>query len=78
MSQSDSQQDLGSIRDEISHGAEGIVEDFIYLGELCRYKVKISDDHFLAISLSSDVDIKNFRRGDNVRVGWKWLDPVGL
>ena len=55
---------------------DGVIEEEVYLGEVRRYKVRIADEQFLVIKISSGMDIENYRRNDRVKVGWKWRDAI--
>jgi spermidine/putrescine ABC transporter ATP-binding subunit len=48
----------------------GSVEDVIYVGEIRRYRIRISDEQVVDLrqQISSGVDV--FKKGDNVSIGW--------
>ncbi|MBW2056520.1 MAG: ABC transporter ATP-binding protein [Deltaproteobacteria bacterium] len=55
---------------------EGIIEEEIYLGEIRRYKVKTVEGQVLSLKISNMTGIEHHRRGDRVRVGWRWTDGI--
>jgi spermidine/putrescine ABC transporter ATP-binding subunit len=55
---------------------EGVIEEEIYLGEIRRYKVKIFEGQVLSIKISSAPEAEAYKRGNRVRVGWKWGDGI--
>jgi spermidine/putrescine ABC transporter ATP-binding subunit len=57
---------------------DGIISEHIYIGDLDRYEVKISDDRILTVKYSNrtrtrDVDVV-YNRDKPVKVGWKWQE----
>ena len=55
---------------------EGVIEEEIYLGEIRRYKVKISEGQVLSLKISNATEVERHRRGNRVTAGWKWSDGI--
>lgn len=55
---------------------EGVIEEVIYMGEVRRYKLRISENVHLSIKISSGMDVGGLQRGDRVNVGWKCRDTI--
>jgi len=53
---------------------EGTVDEEIYLGEIHRYRVRISATQTLSMKISNRAEGERWRRGDRVTVNWKWGD----
>ncbi len=53
---------------------DGEVEEFIYLGDLRHYEVKISDRNVFLIQIASKPGVEYWKRGRKVKLGWKWDD----
>lgn len=55
---------------------DGVVSAHIYIGDLDRYEVKISDDQTLTVKYSNRTRTKDadeiFARNQPVKIGWKW------
>lgn len=58
---------------------DSVIEEEIYIGELSRYEVRISDNQMMSIKYSNrsartqkDLDI--YHRGNRVKIGWNWRD----
>jgi spermidine/putrescine ABC transporter ATP-binding subunit len=54
--------------------AEGEIEEFIYLGDMHHYQVRISDREVLLIQIPSIPGVSHWKRGRRVKVGWKRED----
>ncbi len=53
---------------------DGTIEEEIYLGEIHRYRVKVSATQVLSVKVSNRVESERCNRGDRVTVSWKWSD----
>ena len=53
---------------------EGVIEEEIYLGEIRKYSVRISDKKTLSIKLSRGAETGQYKRRDKVSIGWKLSD----
>jgi spermidine/putrescine ABC transporter ATP-binding subunit len=53
---------------------DGIIEEDIYLGEIHRYKVRISPGQVLSLKISNKWERERHRKGDHVRLKWEWSD----
>ena len=58
---------------------DSVIEEEIYIGELSRYEVRISDNQVISIKYSNrtartqkDLDI--YHRGNRVKIAWNWRD----
>ena len=50
---------------------DGEIEEFIYLGDMRHYQVRISEQEVLLIQIPSIPGVEFWKRGKKVRVGWK-------
>jgi len=53
---------------------DGIVEEFIYLGDLRHYEVSVSKNDLFLIQIPSRPGIERWQRGSHIKLGWKWED----
>ncbi|MEW5817879.1 MAG: TOBE domain-containing protein, partial [Spirochaetota bacterium] len=53
---------------------DGVVKEFIYLGDLRHYEVAISQSDLFLIQIASIPGVEHWKRGRKVKVGWKWDD----
>jgi ABC-type Fe3+/spermidine/putrescine transport system ATPase subunit len=53
---------------------EGVIEEEIYLGEIRKYKIRISQTQVLSVKVKMGVESERFKRRSKVKVGWKWSD----
>ncbi len=53
---------------------DGIIEEEIYLGDIHRYKVRISPGQVLSLKISNKAERERHRKGDHVRLKWEWSD----
>jgi len=50
------------------------IDEEIYLGDIHRYKVRISSVQALSLKISGKAEAGRPKRGDTVKIGWKWSD----
>jgi len=53
---------------------EGLVEERIYVGEIVRYRIKISENQTIDLKQQISHGVKPFNKGDRVCVGWSLED----
>lgn len=53
---------------------DGEVEEFIYLGDMRHYQVRISEQEVLLIQIPSIPGVETWKRGRKVKLGWKVED----
>jgi putative spermidine/putrescine transport system ATP-binding protein len=58
---------------------DSVIEEEIYIGELSRYEVRISDNQVMSMKHSNRTartqkDHELYHRGNRVKVGWNWRD----
>ena len=53
---------------------DGTVEELIYIGDIMRYRIRVSDDQTLDLKQQISHGVKAFKRGDRVAVGWSPAD----
>jgi putative spermidine/putrescine transport system ATP-binding protein len=53
---------------------EGEIEEFIYLGDIRHYQVRISEREVLLVQVPSISGVGHWKRGRKVKVGWKLED----
>jgi len=63
----------GSLLDNCNN-MEGVIEEEIYLGEIRKYKVRISKTQVLSIKVTMGAESERIKRRSKVKVGWKWSD----
>ena len=49
---------------------KGVVEELIYIGEIIRYRIRISKDQILDLKQQISYGITAFHKGDHVLIGW--------
>jgi putative spermidine/putrescine transport system ATP-binding protein len=59
---------------ENCNSMEGVIEEEIYLGEIRKYKIRISQTQVLSVKVKMGVESERFKRRSKVKVGWKWSD----
>jgi ABC-type Fe3+/spermidine/putrescine transport system ATPase subunit len=52
----------------------GTIDEEIYLGDIHRYKVRISPVQIFSLKISNKTEAGRHKRGDTVKIGWKWSD----
>lgn len=70
-------------KDEENHCFyDAVVEDIIYLGDITRYYVRLTDvpqnvqEGVVVIKVQNRVGGKQYRRGENVKIGWNEMDAT--
>jgi putative spermidine/putrescine transport system ATP-binding protein len=53
---------------------QGTVEELIYIGDIMRYRIRVSDHQTLDLKQQISHGVKAFGRGDRVAVGWSPAD----
>lgn len=53
---------------------EGVVEELIYIGEMMRYRIRISEGKTVDLKQQISHGVKAFKKGDRVSVGWSLED----
>lgn len=53
---------------------EGVVEEVIYIGEMMRYRIRISEGKTVDLKQQISHGVKAFKKGDRVSVGWSLED----
>jgi len=53
---------------------EGVVEELIYIGEIMRYHIRISEEQTVDLKQQISHGVKAFKKGDRVSVGWSLED----
>ena len=49
---------------------KGVVEELIYVGEIIRYRIRISKEQILDLKQQISYGITAFHKGDHVLIGW--------
>jgi ABC-type Fe3+/spermidine/putrescine transport system ATPase subunit len=49
---------------------KGVVEERIYIGEIIRYRIRISKEQLLDLNQQISYGVTAFDKGDHVRIGW--------
>jgi spermidine/putrescine ABC transporter ATP-binding subunit len=53
---------------------KGVVEELIYIGEIIRYRIRISKEQILNLKQQISYGITAFHKGDHVLIGWDLED----
>jgi len=53
---------------------QGTVEELIYIGDIMRYRIRVSDHQTLDLKQQISHGVKEFGRGDRVAIGWSPAD----
>ncbi len=53
---------------------KGVVEELIYIGDIMRYRVRISRVHTVEVKQQISYGINAFQKGDHVLIGWNLED----
>ena len=60
--------------DSIPIALQGTVEELIYIGDIMRYRIRVSDHQTLDLKQQISHGVKEFGRGDRVAIGWSPAD----
>ena len=60
--------------DNLPVSIKGVVEELIYIGEIMRYRIRISKDQTVDLKQQISYGISAFKKGDHVLIGWSLED----
>jgi ABC-type Fe3+/spermidine/putrescine transport system ATPase subunit len=62
---------VGESAERVENSYEGIVQEFLYLGEFTKYRIELSPDIELTVKATNRKGRKLLSRGEKTAVGWE-------